>query len=118
AYYPGVGLPDHFKGRFLLCDFRGGPANSGVRSFRVKPKGASFEMVDAEETLWSILATDVDFGPDGAIYVSDWVNGWNGEGKGRIYRFSGMETADKPEVKELQQLLKVGFDGRSPDELA
>src|SRR5690606_9817754 len=67
AYYPGTGLGEHFRNRFLLVDFRGGPGNSGVRTFRVKPKGAFFEVVDAEETLWSILATDVDFGPDGAL---------------------------------------------------
>jgi quinoprotein glucose dehydrogenase len=117
AHYPGVGLPDHFKDRFFLCDFRGGPAGSGVRTFRVKPKGASFEMVNEEETLWNILATDVDFGPDGAVYVSDWVNGWNGEGKGRIYRFSDKLIADQPQVKELQQILKDGFENRSPEEL-
>ena len=40
AYYPGTGLPKHFDGRFFLCDFRGGPSNSGVRTFRLKPKGA------------------------------------------------------------------------------
>ena len=117
AHYPGVGLPEHFADRFFLCDFRGGPSNSGVRTFRVKPKGASFEMVDAEETLWSVLATDVDFGPDGAIYLSDWVNGWNGEGKGRIYRFSTKDESTAAAVKELKQLLREGFDKRSPEEL-
>ena len=117
AHYPGVGLPEHFADRFFLCDFRGGPVNSGVRTFRVKPKGASFEMVDAEESIWRVLATDVDFGPDGAIYLSDWVNGWNGEGKGRIYRLSDKAAADQPAVKELQTLLREGFDHRSPEEL-
>jgi len=118
AHYPGVGLPEHFADRFFLCDFRGGPVNSGVRTFRVKQKGASFEMVDAEETIWQVLATDLDFGPDGALYLSDWVNGWNGEGKGRIYRFAGKETAEKAEVKELQSLLREGFAKRPPEELA
>jgi quinoprotein glucose dehydrogenase len=105
ACYPGTGLPDHFNGRFLLVDFRGGPANSGVRSFRNKPKGATFELVDSEETIWNVLATDVDFGPDGAIYLSDWVNGWNGEGKGRIYRFAATDAAAAARAKETQKLL-------------
>jgi quinoprotein glucose dehydrogenase len=105
AYYPGTGLPEHFKNRFLLVDFRGGPANSGVRSFRNKPKGATFELVDAEETIWQVLATDVDFGPDGAIYLTDWINGWNGEGKGRIYKFAATDEAVAAQAKETQKLL-------------
>ncbi|HEX5106630.1 MAG TPA: PVC-type heme-binding CxxCH protein [Pirellulaceae bacterium] len=117
AYYPGTGLTDHFRGRFLLVDFRGGPVNSGVRSFRVKPKGASFELIDAEETIWNVLATDVDFGPDGAIYLTDWVNGWNGEGKGRIYRFHSPEAADSEIVKQVTALLAEGFNQRPIDEL-
>jgi len=91
AAYPGSGLPAHFDGRFLLADFRGGPAGSSVRSFRLRPKGASFEPFDEEETFKNVLATDVEFGPDGAVWVSDWVQGWNGEGKGRIWRFTPTE---------------------------
>ena len=91
AAYPGTGLPAHFDGRFFLADFRGGPAGSSVRSFRLRPKGASFEPFDEEETFKNVLATDVEFGPDGAVWVSDWVQGWNGEGKGRIWRFTPTE---------------------------
>lgn len=109
AFYPGTGLPEHYKQRFFLVDFRGTPANSGVRTFRVKPKGAGFEVADAEETLWSVLATDVDFGPDGAVYLSDWVNGWNGEGKGRIYRYSSPEVSASAEVLEVKKLLAGDF---------
>ena len=98
AFYPGTGLPAHFNQRFFLCDFRGSPANSGVRTFRVKPQGAFFEVVDEERSFWNILATDVDFSPNGGLFVSDWVNGWDGEGKGRIYRFEAKE--DLPQLNE------------------
>ncbi len=118
AFYPGTGLPEHFRDRFFLVDFRGTPANSGVRTFRVKPKGASFELVDEEQSLWSVLATDIDFGPDGAIYLADWVNGWNGEGKGRIYRYFAPELAKSPPVQEVKKLLAEAFSKRSPSELA
>lgn len=117
AYYPGTGLAEHYKDRFFLVDFRGGPSNSGVRTFRVKPKGAFFELADQEETLWSILATDVEFGPDGAIYVSDWVNGWNGEGKGRIYKYVDASQEKSPVVLEVKKLLVEGFAQRSVEEL-
>jgi len=105
AYYPGTGLGDEFKGRFLLCDFRGAAGKSGIRSLRVKPQGATFEMVDTEQPFWKILATDVQFGHDGAIYISDWVHGWEGVGKGRIYRFADPAAASSPVVKEVAALL-------------
>ena len=88
TYYPGVGLPERYARHFFLADFRGTAGNSGIRSFAVNPKGATFELADSHEFLWSILATDVAFAPDGRFIVSDWVNGWNGEGKGRLFGFS------------------------------
>lgn len=109
AYYPGTGLSDHYKGRFFLCDFRGASAVSGIRTFRAKPKGAFFELADDEQPIWRLLATDLEFGPDGHIYISDWVNGWSGEGKGRIYRFSDPEHVNSELVKEVQQLLRDGL---------
>jgi quinoprotein glucose dehydrogenase len=117
TYYPGTGLGDEFKGRFLLCDFRGQASNSGIRSFRMAPKGAGFEMVDAEQPFWNILATDADFGPDGALYVADWVHGWEGLGKGRVYRFTDPTAAGSMIVKEVEQLLNSGMDLRDEEEL-
>lgn len=117
AFYPGTGLSDHYQGRFFLCDFRGAAAGSVVRTFKVESVGAFYRVVEAEETLRNILATDVEFGPDGAVYVSDWVNGWSGLGKGRIYRFTSPEQAQSAVVAEVRKLLAEGFDSRSVDEL-
>ncbi len=118
AYYPGTGLSEDYRGRFLLCDFRGGVANSGIHSFRIRPHGAFYELVDREQPIWNILATDVDFGPDGAVYVSDWVHGWNGEGKGRIYRFVDTEAATNSIVAEVQTLLRNGVRDFNAKKLA
>ena len=67
AFYPGTGLDDKYQGHFFLADFRGSAANSGIRTFAMKPKGASFELVDSQQFVWSILATDVEFGYDGGV---------------------------------------------------
>jgi len=118
VHYPGVGLPDRYADHFFLADFRGGPGGSGVRSFAVKPKGASFELVDSHHFLQNILATDVDFGFDGSMYVSDWVNGWNGEGKGRLYRFTHTEAAKNPAIADAAKIMREGAWKRSPEEMA
>jgi quinoprotein glucose dehydrogenase len=115
--YPGVGLAERYKGHFFLANFSGGPGNSGIFSFAVKPKGASFEMSDDHKFLWEILATDCEFGPDGAFYVSDWVNGWNISGKGRIYKVTDPVAMKDPKVAEAQKLIAEGFDGKSVEEL-
>lgn len=115
--YPGVGLSDRYKGHFFLANFSGGSGNSGIFSFGIKPKGASFEMTDDHKFLWEVLATDCEFGPDGAFYVSDWVNGWNLPGKGRIYKITDPEAMKDPKVAEAKKLIAEGFDHRSVDEL-
>ena len=111
CFYPGTGLGAHFDHRFLLCDFRGGAANSSIRTFRVTPKGASFTPIDEEETFRNILATDTEVGPDGALWVSDWVHGWEGEGKGRLWRFVPKERSavEQRNVDEVQVLLGVDW---------
>ncbi len=108
--YPGTGLGSEYRGAFFLCDFRGQASNSGVRTAKPIPKGAFFELTEETEPIWSLLATDVDFDLDGSILVSDWVNGWNGEGKGRLYRFFDPEKSVLPEVTETAAILRKGMD--------
>jgi len=121
--YPGTGLtakagsPEQFQNAFFLCDFRGQASNSGVRMVKVDPKGAFFELKSNEEFVWNILATDVEFGPDGGMYVSDWVNGWKGENKGRIYRFADEKARASELVKATRILLRDGMKSRNKSEL-
>lgn len=116
--YPGTGLTGDYDNCFFLVDFRGGPSNSGIRLIRSQPKGAFWEIERSEEAIWNILATDADFGPDGRLYVSDWVDGWVGEGKGRVYRFADQEAQQQALVREVESLLKGGFSALSAERLA
>ena len=118
TYYPGTGLGDLYSNTFFLCDFRGGPANSGIRTIRLEREGAFFKVIKDAQPIWQILATDVDFGTDGFIYVSDWVNGWNGEGKGRIYRFGDPQHLQSPVVQQTATILREGMTERSSETLA
>jgi quinoprotein glucose dehydrogenase len=118
TYNPGAAaLPRRYDAHFFLCDFRGDPARSGIRSFAVKPNGASFEMIDAHEFVWSVLATDCEFGPDGGLYISDWVSGWEGTGKGRIYRVADPARRKSADVNEVRAVLAEGFTERPVDKL-
>lgn len=105
--YPGTGLPARYKEHFFLADFYGTPALSGIRSFAVEKHGAGFVIRDSEWFIKGILATDVDFGFDGSMYISDWISGWNGTGKGRIVRVTSSSQGAASEVAER---FRVGFE--------
>ena len=116
--YPGTAMGDQFRDKFFVSDFRGDPSRSGVRSFRIQPRGAFFTASDLEKPVWGGLTTDVDFGPDGALYVSDWVQSWDGVGAGRIYRIFDPAKTDDPAVLETATLLKTGFSHSPTEKLA
>ncbi len=119
TYNPGVTLlPERYKDHFFLCDFRGGSGGSGIHAFTVRPRGAAFELVGREEFVWSVLATDCDFGPDGGFYLSDWVEGWGKPNKGRIYKVYDPERLKDANVAEVKKLLAQGMAGRGSAELA
>jgi quinoprotein glucose dehydrogenase len=113
---PGTGMPEEFKGRFFLADFRGGPANSSVHAIKVVPKGAGFEVVEQERIIGNVLCTDVEIGYDG-LYISDWTNGWLTTGKGRIYRIQHEQAIKDPLVAQTRKLMDEGMAKRPIEEL-
>ena len=116
--YPGVGLSDRYKGHFFACDFTSSPSNSVIWSLAVKPKGASFEVVDRHEFVRNMVPTDCEFGPDGAFYWLDWTGGWNKPEKGRIFRVADEAALKHQAAAEAKQMLAEGFGKKSADELA
>lgn len=115
AYNPGVGLPSEYDRNFFIADFRGGSAISGIRRFRLEPSGAGFKMALGATFVWKIVATDVEFGYDGAMYLLDWVEGWTKTGKGRIYRV--FHPDERAKGAPVAGLMAGGFDRYSPSEL-
>jgi quinoprotein glucose dehydrogenase len=119
TYHPGVArLPERYRDHFFLADFTGTSLKSGIRCFTNKPKGASFELLGHELFWWSVLPTDVDFGPDGAVYISDWVEGMTMPNKGRIYRAYDASAGNDQLLRETQALITGGMGQRSVEELA
>jgi quinoprotein glucose dehydrogenase len=117
TYYPGTGLTSAYDKHFFLCDFRGDASSSGIHTFTVEPKGAFWELGPVSRFLWGALVTDCDFGPDGALWFSDWVYGWEQTGKGRLYRALDPAAQASALVAETQALLAKGMAGRTEDEL-
>ena len=108
AYYPGVGLPSRYADHFFLCNYTGA---GGIESFAVKPRGAGFEIIDAQDFLKPLNATDVEFGYDGKMYVSDFVNlDWSGKSMGgRIYTVFDPQFLLRKEAASNRLLVREGF---------
>lgn len=100
AYHPGTGFGLGCKDSFLICDYRGGAAASGIWSFGIEPKGAGFAVSSSKKFNWGVAVTDVEWGYDGKLYVSDFVKGWQSHAAGRIYTL-----AEKNPGKNLEELL-------------
>jgi len=114
VYYPGTGMTDDCRDSFFLADFRGAPASSGIRRFRLEQEGAGYRLANDKMFMEGILATDCDFGPDGNLYVADWIEGWNGTGMGRLYRVAD-DTAELVEArhesaKTLKEIPKLATE--------
>ena len=91
-----------------MCNFTG---NGGLESFKVKPKGAGFEIDDYHDFFKPIRATDAEFGYDGKLYVSDFVNlDWTGKSLGgRVYTAFDPNRINSTEVLETKKLFAEGF---------
>ncbi|WKN30832.1 HEAT repeat domain-containing protein [Porifericola rhodea] len=117
VYNPGTALGPKWKNNFFVAEFVGNPARSGIHSFKLKPKGATFELAETEKVMGGVLATGIDFGPDGAMYFADWVDGWGTKDFGRIWKLDDESTANSAERKETERLLKEDFTKHEDEHL-
>lgn len=116
TYNPGIGLNKKWDNHFFVCDYRGG--GSETIGFKVGPKGASYEMIHDESFVKGFLNTDIEFGYDGKVYISDFTGGWKTYEFGTIFVFEDPKETAKPVVMEVKKLFSEGFDQRAPEELA
>ncbi|WP_020566939.1 DUF7133 domain-containing protein [Neolewinella persica] len=106
VYNPGTALSPKYYDHFFISEFRGSPNNSPIHAFTLKPDGAGFALNKSEEIVKGLLPTGLDFGPDGALYFGDWINGWNTKDEGRIWKLdlgaaAGADMELRSKVKEL-----------------
>ena len=117
VYNPGTALGEEWYDHFFISEFRGTPASSPIHAFQLKPKGASFEMTKTQEVVRGLLPTGLDFGPDGALYFGDWIDGWATKAEGRIWKLDIPGGADAAIRQETKGLIEEDFTKRSPEEL-
>lgn len=117
VFNPGAGLGERWKDHFFVVEFVGSPASSGLHAFQLQPKGASFELTKTEKIVGSFLPTGIDFGPDGALYMADWVNGWNDKNYGRIWKLTDETSKGWALQKQTEAEIKADYKKLSEADL-
>src|SRR6185295_14346376 len=85
--------------------------------FKLNPKGASFVLGENKMVLSGILPTGLDFGPDGSLYVADWIDGWATKNYGRIWKLDDQKGTGLTARIQTKSLLAANFEERSDGEL-
>ncbi|MFX0557629.1 HEAT repeat domain-containing protein [Maribacter sp. CXY002] len=101
-YNPGTALGKKWLDKFFLVEFVGDPSRSHIWSFDLKPKGATFELNTDQSILTGVLPTGIAFGPDGALFIADWINGWGSKNFGRVWKMDVSENENDLEQERLE----------------
>lgn len=117
AYNPGTALSDEWRDHFFVVEFVGSATRAGINAFTLKPKGASFELASDKNIFRGVLPTGLEIGPDGALYLSDWIEGWGLKQQGRVWKLDTPETAANAIRSETKNLLAQDFRKFTKEEL-
>ena len=119
TYHPGTGFLETEKDRFLICDYRGGAATSGIWSFQMKPDGAGMKLADSHILLRGVAATDAEFSWDGRLFITDFCGGWKSHDQGRLLSLdAGANTWRAMDAASAAKIMREGLEQRSAAELA
>jgi quinoprotein glucose dehydrogenase len=117
VYNPGTALSEEWRNHFFVVEFVGSAPRSGINAFTLEPKGASFTLASDQNIFRGVQATGLDFGPEGALYMGDWVDGWQTNGTGRVWKMDVTEGADSDLRRETAKLLAADFGALNIEQL-
>jgi len=109
VYNPGTALGEKWAKHFFIAEFRGTPAKSPIHAFTMKPKGAGFDLDQTQEVVKGLLPTGLDFGPEGALYFGDWIDGWGAKHGGRIWKLDSDDAALSAIRQQTKELIQTDF---------
>jgi len=115
VHEPGTALGPNLRGQFILNQFPSGR----MEAFNIEPRGAAFQMSRARLIHSGIMGIGLGWGPEGALYMADWVGGYPLDEKGAIWRVdeTDLEEKDTTVREETQALLASGFVQREVADL-
>lgn len=110
VFNPGTALGKKWQNKFFLVEFVGNANNSHIWSFDLKPKGASFDFKSEVDVVSGILPTGIRFGPEGALYVADWVTGWDIKNYCRVWKIDVDKNSNDLENERATTKANIQMD--------
>ncbi|MDF1752717.1 MAG: c-type cytochrome [Verrucomicrobiales bacterium] len=114
--YGVTAMPDRYAEHFWVCNFGG--AKGDLEAFTVKPLGAGFALDKHEKFMVGLGNTDVEFGPDGKMYLCCFNNnGWYKQDIGNVYTLFDEDKLKAETLEVTRALLISDFTGKSDADL-
>ncbi len=116
TYNPSNYLGEKWRKSFFIAHYGGSASGSYVSTFKNTENGASFLAGTVTDFIRGINVTDVDFGPDGRFYLSEFnFGGWKPKNEGAIYALSNpnIDYNQKQTHKKYHQLLTSDFSQKT-----
>ncbi|MDD7984074.1 HEAT repeat domain-containing protein [Lentisphaera marina] len=110
TYLTGEAIPEEWRNSFLVSNFRASTSRSNILRFQFAENGASFKTLSSDPAVSQVVASDVNLGFNGKIYIADFGGGWSVNDRGSIQYIEHPEGSSKASVKQTQQLFAEGFD--------
>jgi HEAT repeat protein/glucose/arabinose dehydrogenase len=105
AAYPGTGLPPRYDGTLWLADFVG-----GVDAWRFAADGAGFRLAEKLPGYHRSWGTcDVDFAPDGRLFVLYWGESWQPSDRARLLALTPAWRLPRGAGADAERLNADGF---------
>ncbi|MDU0354190.1 PQQ-dependent sugar dehydrogenase [Paraglaciecola aquimarina] len=120
TYNPTDNLGESWRNVFFIAHYSGTPSNGYISTFKTSQNGASFLAIEQKTVFKGSNVTDLEFGPDGRLYLSEYnYGGWKPANEGSIFTLAPIEESKQQKAKRTRykQLLTSNFADRSVQEL-
>jgi quinoprotein glucose dehydrogenase len=121
TYNPSNYLGEKWRNTFFVALYGGTPEGSYITTYKTLKNGASFLTSKPETFLSGIIVTDIDFGPDGRFYISEFnFGGWSNVNEGAVYvlALKDLPTDLAKQHKNYNVLLIADYAKKTVAELA
>lgn len=118
TYDPGTGAHPAAVNKFLVCDYRGAGSYSQIVSFGIEPKGAGMSVTDHSIFSKGSTVTDLEYGYNGQLYITDFMGGWSTHKAGRVYSITADKNQHDKQIASVAELIKSGIHTLPSDSLA
>lgn len=115
--YGATAMPERYDNHFWICNFGG--AKGDLEAFSVKNDGAGFSVDHHEVFMVGLGNTDVEFGPDGRMYLSCFNNnGWYKQDIGNIYALETKNPTRADLVAQTEAIIGKDFSALVESEVS